>query len=42
MNKYEIEQIKQYYSVTNDEFEEMYLLAKKLHLLTTYQQIISQ
>lgn len=30
MNKYEIEQIKQYYSVTNDEFEEMYLLAKKI------------
>ncbi len=30
MNKYEIEQIKQYYSVTNDEFEEMYLQAKKI------------
>ena len=30
MNKNEIEQIKRYYSITNEEFEEMYLQARKI------------
>jgi putative protein kinase ArgK-like GTPase of G3E family len=30
MNKEEIAQIKQYYSITNEEFEEMYLQARKI------------
>ena len=38
MNNDEIDKIKQYYSITNEEFEEIYLYAQKI----TFKKIIYQ